>query len=40
MAENTIARSFKVGRLFDLDAMDWCILIGGVVLVGLLGLLV
>jgi len=40
MAQNTVARSAKLSHIFGLDAVDWSLLLGGIVLIGLLALLV
>jgi hypothetical protein len=40
MAENIITRSARPGQLLGLDAIDWSLLLGGILLIVLLALLV
>jgi hypothetical protein len=36
MSQNMITRSERLGHFLGLDVVDWCLLFGSVVLIGLL----
>jgi len=40
MSQSTIVRSRRLGRFLGLDTIDWFVLLGGIVLIGVLALLV